>query len=90
MVIVDKFSTAGSFVTMAIDTVFIRIVATAIINFSLAWVWLLIEGGSYSWAALIDFGLILDGVVYKNRNTDYWFTGTSLQDTMVIEATTLQ
>ena len=37
-------------------TVFIRIVATATINFSLAGVRLLIEGGSYSRAAFINFG----------------------------------
>ena len=30
-----------------LTTVFIQIVATATVNFSLAWVWLLIEGGSY-------------------------------------------
>ena len=33
-------------------TVFIRIVAVATINFSLAWMWLLIKGGSYSRVAL--------------------------------------
>ena len=62
-------------------TVFIRIVATATctITFSLAWVWLLIEGGSYSRAALINFGLILYGVIHKNRSTKDWFTKTSLQ-----------
>ena len=37
-------------------TVFIRIVAAATINFSLAGVRLLIEGGSYSRAAFIYFG----------------------------------
>ena len=37
-------------------TVFIRIVAVATINFSLAGVRLLIEGGSYSRAAFIYFG----------------------------------
>ena len=38
-------------------TVFIRIVATATINFSLAKVWLLlIEGSSYSRTAFIYFG----------------------------------
>ena len=40
-------------------TVFIRIVATATINFSLAWVRLLIEGG------FINFGPILDAVIHK-------------------------
>ena len=38
-----------------VTTVFIRIVAAATINFSLAWVQLLIEGGSYSRAAFINF-----------------------------------
>ena len=37
-------------------TVFIRIVAAATINFSLAGVRLLIEGGSYSRTAFIYFG----------------------------------
>ena len=37
-------------------TVFIRIVAAATINFSLAGVRLLIEGGSYSRVAFIYFG----------------------------------
>ena len=35
-------------------TVFIQILATATINFSLAGVWLLIEGGSYLRAAFIN------------------------------------
>ena len=39
-------------------TVFIRILAAATINFSLAGVQLLIEGGSYSRAAFINFGAI--------------------------------
>ena len=39
-----------------INTVFIRIVAAATINFSQARVRLLIEGGSYSRAALIILG----------------------------------
>ena len=39
-----------------INTVFIRIVAAATTNFSLAGVRLLIEGGSYSRAAFINFG----------------------------------
>ena len=46
-------------------TVFIRIVAAATINFGLAWVRLLIEGGSYSRAAFINFGQILDAVIHK-------------------------
>ena len=37
-------------------TVFIQILAAATINFSLTGVWLLIEGGSYSRAAFINFG----------------------------------
>ena len=48
-----------------IHTVFIRIVAVATINFSLAWVQLLIEGSSYSRAAFINFGSILDGEIHK-------------------------
>ena len=48
---------------LAVITVFtcIRIVAAATINFSLAWVRLLIESGSYSRVAFINFRLILDG-----------------------------
>ena len=38
-------------------TVFIRIVAVATINFSLAGMRLLIKGGSYSRAAFINFGV---------------------------------
>ena len=38
------------------NTVFIRIVAAATINFSLTGVRLLIEGGSYSRTAFIYFG----------------------------------
>ena len=37
---------------------FIRILAAATINFSLAGVWLLIEGGSYLREAIINFGAI--------------------------------
>ena len=48
-----------------LDTVFIQIVTVATINFSLAWVRLLIEGGSYSRAAFINFGSILDVVIHK-------------------------
>ena len=36
-----------------ITTIFIQIVAAATINFSLAWMWLLIEGGSSSRVAYI-------------------------------------
>ena len=39
-----------------LGTVFVRIVAAATINFNLARVRLLIEGGSYSRAAVINFG----------------------------------
>ena len=59
-------------------TVFIRIVAAATINFSLDWVRLLIEGGSYSRAAFINFGPMLSGVVHKNRSTEDWLKKTSL------------
>ena len=52
-----------------VHTVFIRIVAAATINFSLAGVQLLIEGGSYSRVAFINFGPIPHGVVYKKRTT---------------------
>ena len=47
-------------------TVFIRIVAAATINFSLAGVWLLIEGGSYSRTAFIylEGYLCADPVVF--------------------------
>ena len=54
----------------SIYTVFIRIVAAATINFSLAWVRLLIEGGSYSRAAFINFGPILEGVIHKKCSTE--------------------
>ena len=50
-----------------IYTVFIRIVAAATINFSLAWMRLLIEDGSYSRAALVYFRPILDGVRSPRR-----------------------
>ena len=57
---------------LAVITVFtcIRILAAATINFSLAWVQLLTEGGSYSRAAFINFGPILDGVIHKNCSTE--------------------
>ena len=48
-------------------------------NFSLAWVQLLIEGGSYSRAAFINFGPMLGGVVHKNRSTEDWFIKTALR-----------
>ena len=60
-------------------TVFIRIVAAATINFSLAWVRLLIEGGSYSRAAFINFGPIPHSVIRKNCSTEDWFMKTSLR-----------
>ena len=62
-----------------LGTVFIRIVAAATINFSLAWVRLLIEGGSYSRAAFINFGPILDDVIHKNCSTEGWFSKTALR-----------
>ena len=51
-------------------TVFIRTVAAATINFSFAWMWLLIKGGSYLRAAFINFGPILDGVIHKYCSTE--------------------
>ena len=48
------------------------------INFSLAWVQLLIEGGSYSRVAFINCGPILDSVTHKNLCTEDWFVKTSL------------
>ena len=45
------------------NTVFIQIVAVATINFSIAGVWLLIKGGSYSRVAFINFGAISLGVI---------------------------
>ena len=60
-------------------TVFIQIVAAATINFSLAWVRLLIEGSSYSRVAFINFGPILDGVFHKNCSTEGWFMKTVLR-----------
>ena len=47
-------------------TVFIRIVAAASINFSLARVRLLIKGGSYSRVTFINFGVIPPDTVHKN------------------------
>ena len=46
--------------------VFIRIVAMATTNFSLAGVRLLIKVGSYSRVAFINFGAIPLGTVHKN------------------------
>ena len=57
------------------NTVFIRMVAAATINFSLAWVRLQTEGGSYSRVAFINFGPILDGVIHKNCS---WFSKIAL------------
>ena len=51
----------------------------ATINFSLAWVRLLIEGGSYSRAAFINFGPILDGVIHKNSSAEDLFMRTTLR-----------
>ena len=69
--------------------VFIQIVAAATINFSLAWVRLLIEGGSYLRGA---FGPIRDGVIHKNCSTENWFMNCTSNngDTIVKEAPTLQ
>ena len=62
-------------------TVFIRIpvVAAATINFNLAWVRLLIEGGSYSRAVFINFGPILDAVIHKICSIEGWFSKTALR-----------
>ena len=60
-------------------TVFIRIVATATINFSLAWVRLLIQGSSYSRVAFINLGPIRDSVIHQNRSRVDWFTKTALR-----------
>ena len=59
-------------------TVFIRIVTVATINFSLAWVRLLIEGSSYSRAAFVNFGSIPHSVLHKKGSTEDWFMKTSL------------
>ena len=56
----------------------VRIVATATINFSLAWVWLLIKVGSYLRAAFIYFRLTLDCVVHEDCSTEDWFLETGL------------
>ena len=48
------------------NTIFIWIIATAAINFSLARVRLLIKGGSYSRAAFINFGQIPHDTIHKN------------------------
>ena len=65
----DIFSSGEAYVY----TIFIRIVAVATINFSLAWVWLLIESGSYSRVAVINFGGIPYSAMHKNCSTDDWF-----------------
>ena len=56
-----------------IGTIFIRIVAAATNNFSLAGVQLLFEGG------YINFGVIPHGAIYKNSNAKGWFTRIALQ-----------
>ena len=66
-------------IVIIIHTVFIQIVAAATINFSLAWVRLLIKGGSYSRVAFINFGPILDGVIHENCSTEGWFSKTALR-----------
>ena len=68
-----------SIILLVSSAVYIRIVAAATINFSFAWVQLLIEGSSYSRVAfIINFGPILDGVIHKNCSTEDWFTKTAL------------
>ena len=69
----------GVLVLSIIYTLFIRIVAAATINFSRAWVRLLIEGGSYLRAAFINFGPIPHSVIRKNCSTEDWFMKTSLR-----------
>ena len=51
----------------------------ATINFSLAGMRLLIEGGSHSRTAFINFGVIPPGAIYKSGNTKDWFMRTALQ-----------
>ena len=46
-------------------------------NLSLAWIRLLIEGGSYLRVAFINFGLILDGVIHENYTTEDWLMKTA-------------
>ena len=64
---------------LIVYTIFIGIVAVATINFSLAWVRPLIEGGSYSREAFINLGLMLGSVVHVNHSTEDWFTKIALQ-----------
>ena len=61
--------------SLCVYTVFIRIVAVATINFRFAGVWLLIEGGSYSRAAFINFGVTPLGDI----DTIDWFFRTDLR-----------
>ena len=67
---IDGFKFGSSVRDRHTYTIFIRIVAVATINFSLAWVRLLIEGSSYSRAAFINFGPTLNGVIHKNCSTE--------------------
>ena len=50
-----------------------------LLNFSLAGVRLLIEGGSYSRVAFINFRLILHGATHNNSTTEDWFMRAALQ-----------
>ena len=75
------------------NTVFILIVAAATINFSLAWVLLLIEGGSYSRAAFINFGPSTwwyNPQKLQHRRLTYEDCTSSNWDTIVKEAPALQ
>ena len=57
-------------IIVAIDTIFIQIVATAPINFSLVGVHLLIE---------CDFGVIPPGAIHNNSNAKDWVFRNALQ-----------
>ena len=55
------------------------LVATATIKFSLAQVWLLIEGSSYLMAAFINFRPIPRSTIDNNSSTKDWFLRIVLQ-----------
>ena len=58
---INIFYTYRIYSNSSIDYIF----PSAIINFSLVWVWVLIEDGSYSRAAFINFGPIPHSVLHK-------------------------
>ena len=68
----------GDLHTNSWNTVFIRIVAAATINFSLAWVRLLTKGGIYSRAAFTYLRPVPHSVLHKNCTED-WFMKTLLR-----------